>query len=387
MTDVRILYVISGLARGGAEKQLYLLLKHLDRRRFAPTVVSLSGGGPWAAPVRELGVPVIELTRHRRFELRRLLALYRIARRLAPDILQTTLLFDNVYGLLAGRLALVPVLVASRRIDEYGESPFVEAVDRWLARWAAAIICNAEASRRRLDPALARRCVVISNGIEDTVSPRPPAVARQILGLPSTGLVVGTAGRLAAGKNQRLFIDVAADVAQSHPDVAFAVMGGGALAATLRAYGAERGLGGRLWFTGERAGAGQLMTAFDVFLLTSDREGMPNALMEAMLAGLPCVVTDAGASKEVVLPGVTGYVCGRGDRRGLAAGVRRLLDDAGLRRRLGESGRARVGVDFSAARMARETAALYGSLVGRARSGLSPRARPELGRREGAVAR
>ena len=89
MTRARILFVIGSLGRGGAEKQLHLLLKHLDRERFAPRVVSLSVGGPWPQRIRELGVPVTELPRQRSFELARLRALIRIVRETAPHILQT----------------------------------------------------------------------------------------------------------------------------------------------------------------------------------------------------------------------------------------------------------------------------------------------------------
>ncbi len=364
MGSARVLYVIDGLGRGGAEKQLHLLLQHLDRRAFAPAVVSLSAGGVWAGPIRALGVPVVELARRRSVEVRRLLALYRVVRRTTPDILQTFLLYDNVYGLLAGWMAGVPALVASRRIDDYGRArPGTRVLDRLLAARADAVICNAERLRRAAAPRRAARYVVIPNGVAPAAAARPAAQVRAELGVPPAAPLVVTVGRLAEGKNQALFLDVAAEVAAARAGPVFLLVGGGPLEGRLRARAGCPGLAGRVVFAGERGDVPDLLAAADVFLLTSDREGTPNAVLEAMQAGRPCVVTDAGGTAEVVLDGETGYVCARGDRRALADRVLRLVDDAALRARLGAAGRRRVESRFSAEAMARATEALYRTLL------------------------
>ena len=364
MARVRLLFVIAGLGRAGAEKQLYLLLKHLDRDAFAPTVVSLSAGGAWVAPIRALGVPVTELPRRHSLEGQRLLGLYRQVRRSAPDILQTVLFPDLAYGLLAGRLARVPVLIASRRIDHYGDGrPVLRAVNRLLLPLADAVICNARRSLRYVPRALAARCAVIPNGVEPVIPARRRADVRHGLDLPADIPVVGTVGRLMPQKNHRLFLQVASDVLRSRPRAAFLLVGGGPLEAELRRQAGEPGLAGRVALTGERADVADLLGAMDVFLLTSEREGMSNALMEAMTLGLPCVATDAGGSAEVVAHGETGYVCPRGDRGSLAGHVGALLDDPGLRGRLGAAGRRRAVTGFAPDAMARATETLYRRLL------------------------
>ena len=365
MRPTKILYVIAGLGRGGAEKQLYLLLKHLDRVAFTPTVVSLSEGGAWAAPLRELGIPVIELPRQRSFEVGRFVRLYRLVRKVRPDILQTFLFSDNVYGLLAGRLAHVPILVASRRIDSYGDSrSSLRHINHALTRWADAVICNAERSLQHVPAGLRARHVLIRNGIEVMPPSRTRAAVRESLGVPLDAPVVGNAGRLVVAKNHRRFIDVATAVLSERPDAFFLLAGGGPLDGDLRAYVRARESEGRVRLLGEREDVPDLFGAFDVFLLTSDREGLSNTTMEAMMAGLPCVVTDAGGNSELVRDGETGFVCAGGRVPEMAARVRELLDDPVLRRRLGDRGRARMETDFSPRVMADATAAIYRMLLG-----------------------
>lgn len=364
MRPIKVLYVIAGLGRGGAEKQLYLLLKYLDHAAFAPTVVSLSEGGAWAAPLRELGVPVIELPRRRSFEAGRFLRLYNLVRKARPDILQTFLFSDSVYGLLAGRLARVPILVGSRRIDTYGDSRSgLRRVNLALTRWADAVICNAETSLAYVPPGLRARHVVIRNGIEAVPPSRARPAVREALGIPLDAPVVGGAGRLVAAKNHRRFVDVAATVLTERPDAFFLLAGGGPLYDDLQAYVRALGREGRVRLLGLRGDVPDLFGALDVFLLTSDREGLSNTTMEAMMAGLPCVVTDAGGNRELVQDGKTGFVCAGGRVTDMAARVRELLDDPALRRRLGDRGRARMETEFSPRAMADATAGLYRTLL------------------------
>jgi glycosyltransferase involved in cell wall biosynthesis len=380
--------VISSLGRGGAEKQLHLLLKYLDRERFAPSVASLSIGGPWAHRIRELGIPVTELPRHHGVELSRLRALARLVRSTAPHVLQTFSPYDMAYGFPAGRVNRVPVLIASRR-TEGGQYPGL----RWtagrlsglLSRWADAIICNSEQPRRRASRTLAARHVVIHNGVEPLRATRTRADVRRTLGLPENAPVVGSVGRLVPAKNYPLMLQVALDVLRTHPETTFLVVGGGLLETELRARVRHLGLERRVWFTGERDDVADLMSALDVFLLTSNREGMPNAVMEAMTVGLPCVVTDAGASAELVVHGETGYVCPIGDRDGLVASVCRILDDAATRNRFAANGRARMASDFAPERMAAATGALYGRLLGAKLPTVSPATAKAVGEPAGGL--
>jgi glycosyltransferase involved in cell wall biosynthesis len=169
-----------------------------------------------------------------------------------------------------------------------------------------------------------------------------------------------------------VFVGVAQEVTRTHPHARFLWIGGGPLEADLRAAVAERGLGDRVTVTGEQPGAAGFLDAVDVFLLTSDREGMPNAVMEAMAAGLPCVVTDAGGNAQLVRHGSTGYVCPVGDVHALATAVATLLDDDGLGRRLGDEGKRRMEAHFSVEQMVHSMEDLYRDLSAARMSAAAP---------------
>jgi glycosyltransferase involved in cell wall biosynthesis len=372
MRPVRVVYVIGALGRGGAEKQLYLLLKYLDRDDVDPSVISLSPDGPWAESIRALGIPVIELRRRRSFEVARLLTLRRLLRERRPDIVQTFLFSDNVYGLLAARWAGVPVLVASRRIDQYGDRRgLLLRLNRVVTGWASAVICNAESSLAHVPPALRAHHVVIRNGTEIASAVRSRLDVRRELGIPPEALAVGTAGRMVRGKNHQRFVEVAAPIVRARRDVYFVLAGRGPEEAAVRARIAALGIGDRVLLVGERSDVPDLLGALDVFLLTSDREGLSNATMEAMAAGLPCVVTNAGGNRELVLDGETGFVCASNQAAELGQRLGALLADAGLREAFGARGRRRIETAFSPAIMAAATAALYRTLVeGRSRPSL-----------------
>jgi glycosyltransferase involved in cell wall biosynthesis len=206
---------------------------------------------------------------------------------------------------------------------------------------------------------------------------RSRAEVRRVLGLQDADLVVGSVGRLVAAKNYPLALEVARQVLATHPRARFLLVGGGPLEADLRARIRALGLEPRVQMTGERDDVADLMNALDVFLMTSDHEGMPNAAMEAGTLGLPCVVTDAGASAEVVAHARSGFVCPVGDLEGLVGRVRHLVDDATARRRLGETARARMAEEFAPERMARATEALYERLLAaKPTPELSPAAQP-----------
>ena len=114
---------------------------------------------------------------------------------------------------------------------------------------------------------------------------------------------------------------------------------------------------------GERPDASALLAGFDVFVLTSRSEGLPNTVMEAMAAGLPCVCTDVGGCRELVQHGVTGYLVSPGDARALSARILELAGDRRTRARFGEAGRRRIENEFSVERLVTCTEGLLLTLL------------------------
>jgi glycosyltransferase involved in cell wall biosynthesis len=124
------------------------------------------------------------------------------------------------------------------------------------------------------------------------------------------------------------------------------------------------GLGERVHFVGYQQDIWTWLAACDVFALSSDWEGMPNAVLEAMAAGLPVVATAVGGTPDVVVQGTTGLLVPPDDATALAAALDRLIHDPDLRRMMGAAGRQRVRARFSAQQMVERTQALYRGLLG-----------------------
>jgi glycosyltransferase involved in cell wall biosynthesis len=116
---------------------------------------------------------------------------------------------------------------------------------------------------------------------------------------------------------------------------------------------------GRVHFVGHQEDILPWLAALDVFVLSSDWEGMSNALLEAMAAGLPVVATAVGGTPEVVVDGVTGLLVPPHDPISLAEAIVRLLDAPDLRRQMGQAGRERVKKSFTVERMVEQTQTLY----------------------------
>jgi glycosyltransferase involved in cell wall biosynthesis len=363
---VKVLCLITELNVGGAERALARLLAGLDRARFEPVVACLYGSSsPVAESIRALGCPVIDLGMTRKWRVDALWRFYRLLRDERPDILHTWLFHANLVGRIVGRLAKVPVVICSERTMGM-ESCWRYLLNRLTLFLADRVVCVSErvavfcAHRIGLAP---EKAVVIPNGVDYPEPARLPEreAARRKLGLPTDGVWVGTVARFDPVK--RLDVLLAALVALD--DVRAVIVGYGPEEPRLKEMAKDLGLSDRVWFVGYRQDVWPWLAACDVFALSSDWEGMSNAVLEAMGAGLPVVATAVGGTPDVVVDGVTGLLVPRGDSGALAAALARLVREDGLRCRLGAAGQERAWSSFSAQQMIERTHALYTELVAR----------------------
>ncbi|MBK7188998.1 MAG: glycosyltransferase family 4 protein [bacterium] len=221
-----------------------------------------------------------------------------------------------------------------------------------------------------IDP---RKVVTIHNGIDPgrfRPDPATRARLRAELGYAEEDLVVGIVGRVTPSKGHREFLGMAARLAGTHPRARFLVVGeatrgeedeGRAILDGI----ATAGLAERVKVTGFRPDVPDLLAAMDVFAFPSHNEAFGLALIEAMATGLPTVSADCDGVLDIVEEGITGLMVPPRDGERLAVATARLLDDAGLRARMGAAGRARVLAHFTAERMAQDLERLYADAVAR----------------------
>lgn len=370
----RIAYVIGELNKGGAEYQLYELIRHLDRTRFTPAVFVLAADGYWEGPLRELGITVHGFPRRGSADLGRLRRLRAALRAFAPDVLHTVLWSANVYGRAAAVGLGIPVVIAAER-NVIVRPGWQRQLERQLDRFTTAYLVNSAAIRDQLvhnGRLTADKITVIHNGID--LSRLPPfaldrRAARRALGFDPARRLVAAVGRLSAQKDYPTFLTAVERVAPAIADVDFLIVGQGEDRAALEARVAAAGLGERVRFLGLRHDVPQLLAGVDVLALTSIYEGLPNVVIEAMASGAVAVATDVGGCRELLTDGQSGLIVPPRDPDAVAAGISSVLRDPALAARLATAARAHVESALAVEAMAARTAAVYAAQLARARGG------------------
>jgi len=243
------------------------------------------------------------------------------------------------------------------------------ALDRLVVRHAVdrVIAVSREIEARLAARVGASRVTRIVNGIEaPVVDAERAARARRLFGAGGGALLVGAAGRFQKVKGYDVLIDAFGLVPLSI-DARLVLFGDGPERAALEARAGAHPDPSRVVFAGHVDDIASGLAAVDLLVVPSRHEGMPMTLLEGMALGRAIVASNVGGIPEAVVDGVSGVLVAPEDPAALAAAIVRLLGDAALRERLGTAARERALAEFSADRMARETAALYHELTGGAR--------------------
>lgn len=246
---------------------------------------------------------------------------------------------------LGARIARVPRVVA--RVGLESDTPRSAKYRFALRRWVDAVAVNAErmrASFAGLDGFGEGKVTLIHNGVVPPAPVGGSGVLRKRLEIPDDAFVAGTVARLARQKRIDRLVDA---IARTDPSVHCIIAGDGAEREALEASTRELGLSGRIHFTGHRDDVTHVLASLDVFVIVSDREGLSNAMLEAMAGGLPIVTTPvSGATDAVGSDPPAGIVTGF-DSESIAAALDLLRGDPSRRSAMGAAGRARAETMFS----------------------------------------
>jgi glycosyltransferase involved in cell wall biosynthesis len=361
--------ILYGLA--GAEGALLRATRLLPKDRYRCTVATFRGR-PEMVDLFECPVRVFPL--EKAFSVRSLSCaarLYRFIREERVDVVHTLFQAADLWGGIVSRLSRRVVLISSRRDLGFMRSFKQRVAYRLLGPLYDEVQAVSEQVRQfsitadHLDP---QKVVTVPNGIELSEGCLDRATVRAALGiLPATPVIISV-GHIRHIKGTDLIVDTAELVCKKEPSAVFLIVGSVHEAdlydrLTKRIHNV--GLSNNIRFLGRRSDIRDLLGASDIFCLLSRSEGMSNALLEGMAAGLPCVVSSAGGNPEVVLHDESGLLVPVGNPALAARAIRRLLGDKVLARRLGRNARSRAEQKFSARAMVDRMAASYQALVTR----------------------
>ena len=363
---LRIAYAIKAMIVGGTQTHLLQVLRLLDRNRFDPLLFCLRGEGELLDAVRSLGVPVITPAAHLSFKglalPARIAALTRALRQQRVDVLHAYLLRANLVGTVSARLARVPVVMGSKRGCH--ERRGFELVGAKIGNWASdRVMVNAEAVRDFVhanEGCPRDKMVVIPSGVDtDRFRPLPDGHFKARLGLLPERTVVGVVTRMRVRKGVEEFIRAIGRVRETRPDVHAVIVGEVSLDESLQALVHTLKLEDHLTLLGRRSDMPEVLSAFDVFVLSSHDEGMSNAILEAMAMEKPVVATDVGGTGEVVRHGQSGLLVPPKDPAALAGAISEVLAQPARATEMGLLGRHVVEEGFSAHAMVRHMEQLY----------------------------
>jgi len=322
------------------------LVADLDRDRFEAIFIFLSGRNDEATWMEKAGHRVFYLSPNREIHVFRpslVFRLMRILRSNSVDVLHCHSHKACSYGVLAGALAKTPVVLAQVHGLHRARNARRRLANLFMFRGATRVIAVAEAVKQDILTTNWRVPAGKLSVLEDSVDydrfahcAVSRAEAKQMLGVPSDGIIFGTVGRLAPTKGLLYLIEAFCMVREQIPGAHLVLLGDGTEGTKIERQARESPHGDAIHFLGRRDHIERLLRGMDVFALSSIAEGVGRALLEAMAAGIPAVATQVGGIPEVINSPEVGLLVPPRDPRALAQSMIRLG-------RMSDSERAAIG--------------------------------------------
>lgn len=363
----RILHLITSFETGGTERQAAELLLRLDESAWDVRLAVLHRRGQLLERLSDRFPQPPEFPLTSFYNLNAARQLWRLCRLLRTQriaLLHAHDFYAGIIGGVAARLTQTPIIAAQRhlrlsdrRVHEYGT--------RLIHRLASHLLVNSEAVRDHLLTRYAvkpDRISVIHNGLltrGNTGHAECRAALIRELALSQHAILIGKVARLEEVKGHRYVIEAAAQIVPDHPEVHFIFIGDGSRREQLRSQAAQLGLAAHVHLFGERPDAATLIAGCDAAVLASLHEGFPNAVLEAMAAGVPVIATASGGTSEMIRPGETGWLIPPADASALARSISQVLAHPAQSEEIAARARAFVERRFSLQRMVTAVEQLY----------------------------
>jgi len=338
----RILFIVTQSELGGAQQFILQFISQVEKDTYAIDVaVGADGNGSLTRALTDLGIPVFTLPALKRnlnpiFDIQAIFQIKKLIRKLKPD----TLFLNSSKAGFIGAWAAQSCQPRPKVIYRIGgwtfndpwpvwKKTFWRILEKRSASWKDLIIVNnvhdlSQAKEMGIRPR--QNIVLVHNGLDpykiDFLEKRE---ARSQLGLPQTKKIIGTVANFYPAKGLEYIIEATEKI--NREDVIWCIIGDGLGLPTIEKLIKDRGLIEKIILVGQKEHAAQYLTAFDLFILPSVKEGFPWAVLEAMAAKLPVIATRVGAIPEIIEDGISGYIVDPRNSNQIAERVVTLLDN------------------------------------------------------------
>jgi glycosyltransferase involved in cell wall biosynthesis len=354
----RLLYLVGQLRLGGLERQLYYLIANLDRDRYQPAVVvwNLNLNDDYYWDIQAIKIPIHGFPPEWS-PLSKLRAFRALARQVKPEVIHSYGFHTNFAAYYAARRTRALAIGSLRSDFTFAMSDGGMFKGALNGRWPSCLIANsaaaAEAARRHSGPFAPRRVFVVRNALDlNRFSYENES--------PGSGNYIAAVGSLFPVKRwDRLLQAVQKVKSLGAVDVRFQIAGEGPLRAVLEKLASDLDISRAVEFHGAIQDMPTFLRRAKFLVHTSESEGCPNAVMEAMACGLPVVAMEAGDIPYLVEEGITGFIVPQGDTTTLAERLLQLLRNEGLCLSMGLAARAKAEQEFRLERLVSETLAVY----------------------------
>lgn len=366
---IRLLFLISDLDIGGTEKMLLELVKGLDRSIYDIAVCSIKPFGEIGEELRKLlGIKTLSLNTNHKYDFRAFVKFALLLCRLKPHIIHSQLFYDNLLATTIGRLAGVPIIIASQRYLATSDRIWRRFLSKRFLKWADVITANSMAAKNSLIyttgvPSEAIKVIYSGKRHEELKAKTSSKMQRKMLGIPEGNFVVGIVARLHPEKGHRYFLKSAELILRKVPNTTFLVAGDGVMLPYLTDLTKKLGIVEKVKFIGNIDKVAEILQTFDVSVLTSAFESLPGAIIESMMLGKPVVATAVGGVPEIIEHGKTGLLAEVKNPYDIADKIITLLQNKKLRDKIGKDAKASVQKKFIYQRMLEKYHSLYISLL------------------------
>ena len=376
---IKVLHPITRLIVGGAQENTMYTAAMLDPQRFKAEIFSgpqTGSEGSLIEEVRQRSIP-LTISPHLLREISPLhdpLALIELTRYIRENnftIVHTHSSKAGILGRLAAKLARVPVIIHTVHGWSFHDymSPSIRKLYVHLERFAASftdqlIVVTQRDIQKGLREGigeenkyrLIRSAIPLSEFDPEQYDRNS---VRQELGIPEEAIIIGNIGRFSPQKNPLEWVRIAGEISRTNPDAHFLLVGDGPLRSQVEDLLAKEKIKNRTILTGLRRDVPRLLSAIDIFLLTSLWEGLPRVIPQAMSMGIPVVANRADGTIEAIQDGITGFLCTPGDLSGITIRLSELVHNPLKRQEIGRKGRAYASVEFDLDKMINQIETIY----------------------------